>query len=497
MLFKTGDRKSALWKIPFKNRMHSSKLLSIFRTFSKKELRRCGEFVQSPYFNKNENVIALFNLIGPYAPEFSDKILLKENVFKKLFPAEDFSEQKVRDVMSALTEVVEEFITVSKVESEPVQQKIELADFYLKSGLEKYAEILTREIDKDLLKESDEDAQFFLKEFRLEELKTELVDSHRSVKNYLPALEALDNYYLLKKLHMSASLLNDTNTFSDGKIEIPLLKELLENIEKNEQNFSATIRAYYHAICVLKDKADNNIFKKHFPLLKEILLKETDEIPDSLETSLFTLAINFCIIQTEKGESAYYKEAFELGRKSIEISTRKDEFTLLPTVYESTAALGILAKEFDWAEDFAEGFKKHVSGEHRENSYHYTMARVKLYRKDFRGVLKHLLNVETDNYDYYLSTRQMLIRAYYELGETESIYFVLEAVKKYLQRKTDIPKAIFDDYRNVFRLMGALTRLHENPEKAKRNIDKLREDIAENSTGGIADWLQEKVNNLR
>jgi hypothetical protein len=477
--------------------MHSGKLLSLLKTFTKKELRRCGEFVRSPYFNKNEKAIALFSLVEPFAPDFDDELLLKENVFKRIFPGEDFVEQKVRDVMSELTDVVENFIITKESETDEIQRKLHLSHYYERHERRKYAEQAARDAEKLLLKAVEKDPAFFKDLAELEEVKVLFDDHNRKVRDFLPAMRALDNFYLLKKLEMAALMANDANAWGDGAVKIPFLKEILQHIGENPSQYSPTIRGFYHGISVLLSHGESAVFKTHFPFLKEILLKESDEIPAAQKRNFFTLATNLAYTQAEKGEPQFYKEAFELSHKIIEINAQDENYSLPATVYEGTAALGIIAGEYDWVENFAETFKNFVPAGHIENSYPYTMARLMLRRKDFKKVLHYLLSVEFSDYDYYLSAKQMLVRAYYELGETESIFFTLEAVKKYLQRAKEIPAEVHENYKEYFRICAALTRLNDNPERTKKHIEKLRDDVLKSPAIPLKDWFLEKLDEMK
>ena len=69
--------------------MYKSKLISMMRTLSSRELGRFESYIQSPFFNKNEVVLALYEYVSKYHPDYSHKNLNKDNVVKVLFPNPD------------------------------------------------------------------------------------------------------------------------------------------------------------------------------------------------------------------------------------------------------------------------------------------------------------------------------------------------------------------------------------------------------------------------
>lgn len=48
--------------------MIKSTLLELLKTFNKEELKRFEDFLRSPYYNNNSNVIKLFNVIKSIFP---------------------------------------------------------------------------------------------------------------------------------------------------------------------------------------------------------------------------------------------------------------------------------------------------------------------------------------------------------------------------------------------------------------------------------------------
>ena len=60
--------------------MHKSNLIELLNVFTPKEFKELGEFVNSPFFNKNENVIKLYNYNKKYFPDLENVNLKKRKV---------------------------------------------------------------------------------------------------------------------------------------------------------------------------------------------------------------------------------------------------------------------------------------------------------------------------------------------------------------------------------------------------------------------------------
>ena len=103
--------------------LFKSKLVSILRTISSKELKYFEEYILSPFFNKNEKVIALFSVIKKFHPEFPEDKVGLEQIFVKVFPKEKIDEQKLRYVMTDLTKLLEDFLAYIEFDKSDIYKK--------------------------------------------------------------------------------------------------------------------------------------------------------------------------------------------------------------------------------------------------------------------------------------------------------------------------------------------------------------------------------------
>ncbi|MEO6695149.1 MAG: hypothetical protein ABIY50_08940 [Ignavibacteria bacterium] len=117
--------------------MLKSSLLEIIRTFTPKELIKFEDFVNSPYFNKNKNVLNLFNEIKKYAPEFKDENLDKELVWKKTFPDREYNYGIMKNIIHDLTKLAEQYIKQLKFGKDGYKQNEYFMSELAERGLHK------------------------------------------------------------------------------------------------------------------------------------------------------------------------------------------------------------------------------------------------------------------------------------------------------------------------------------------------------------------------
>ena len=111
--------------------MDNYKIIDVLRTLSTKELRRFGELVGSPYFNKNKNVMTLFKILSAYHPGYNNRNLTIENIYKKIFPGAKYDYHKINNVISDLYKLSEKFFVISIVEEKEYYIEIFFIKLYV------------------------------------------------------------------------------------------------------------------------------------------------------------------------------------------------------------------------------------------------------------------------------------------------------------------------------------------------------------------------------
>ena len=62
--------------------MYKSKMIDMLRNFNTKELNKFSDYLASPFFNKDNDLLLFYNHIKKYAPEFEVKKVDKEKLIK-------------------------------------------------------------------------------------------------------------------------------------------------------------------------------------------------------------------------------------------------------------------------------------------------------------------------------------------------------------------------------------------------------------------------------
>ncbi|MFK7934519.1 MAG: hypothetical protein AB8G22_13495, partial [Saprospiraceae bacterium] len=118
--------------------MNNSKLYSILEHFDKYEQNRCRKYIISPYFNKNQALIDLYDVLIKNINSAKPKELTREMVWGKIHQDKKFDDVRCRKYLSDLLKLIENFLSQQIFESEDLQQ----AAYLIKAVSEKKIENL-------------------------------------------------------------------------------------------------------------------------------------------------------------------------------------------------------------------------------------------------------------------------------------------------------------------------------------------------------------------
>lgn len=474
--------------------MHKSKLVQLLLTLSYKEMKKLDQFVDSSYFNENEEVTQLFRYlrtqIMPNAPLDADA-LAKENVFTHLFPGEAYKDLRIRHLMSALNKLTKRFLSIRNFEANPVQPHLNLLRELREKSPGKVYELSLKEAGRALERHPMRNDEYYYQKFLIETERTLYLQKQKIRtldSNIQLAVDSLDLSYLITKLKSACTILNNQNVV-DLENRILLLEEIRRHILETDYSSVPAILIYGRILDTLIDPENET----HFASLIHALDKNATRFSKQEGREMYTFAQNYCIRQINKGATSYLKELFSIYKNLLSREIILENGLLSPWDYKNISVVALRLSEFDWAEHFIRRYSAHIPPEFRENAYTYNLAKLHFYKKEYSEVLKLLQQVEYEDVFYNLDSKVMLLKTYYDLEEIEALYSLIDSFRLFLRRNKLITESHRRNYLNLTRFVKQLTRLRPGDQN---KLSQIRQKIQ--STEQIADvnWLMEQLEKL-
>ena len=472
--------------------LYKSKLITILRTLSVKELKYFEEYILSPFFNKNEKVIELFSIIRKFHPEFPEEKIKIENIFPKLFPKEAIEEQKLRYVMTDLSKLLEEFLAYMEFEKSEVYKKHLLLNAYDERKLDKYFQQLMETAMVQQKKEPYRDVNWFFHQHLLEEnsyLHSLSREARGLAESLQQAADNLDLYYLSNKLRFCCIIFN-LQDVAQAQYSNHLLNEIIEFLRNDHFKDVPAIAIYYQILMTFREPDA----PEHYRRLKEMLEEHTSHFPPEEAKDMYVFALNYCIKKFNSGQLEYRQELFELYKSLIEKELIFENKELAPSDFKNIVTVSLRSGQVEWTENFIKVYKDRIPAAIRDNTYTYNMAFLYYYKNEFSKALRLLQNVEfADNY-YHLDAKVLLLKTYYELNDTEPFFSLTDAFTNYLKRNKFISEYQRTVYLNFVRFAKKLMHLRIG---SRLTLPDVRNELQELKQVADLSWLLEKLKELQ
>lgn len=411
--------------------MTHSDLLDFFLSFSDNELREAKKFLRSPYFNKREDVVLLFDYLllqkEKKKPDWD-----REKAYQYATKETKFEEAKMRHLMSYLMQLLLRFLSIQHYEKDSNQTELNLYKALKTRNLEKKSNQIFTDGIKTLEQEVLRNKHYHFQKFQwLSEQFDEAMKKRRTGDLQIESMtEEFTKYYLSEALRQASALLSYQNVTSQ-QFDLSFADDLIRLVEnKNYQSIPA-IAVYYHSFFSLKNP--NEV--QHFFELKKVLTHEWRSFPKEEISDIYRIAINYCIKKQNKGESTFIREGFELYKMGIENEILLEKGVLSVFTYNNVHLLADKLGEFDWIISFLGKYKSLLPVEQREHHYQFNLAQFYFRRKQYDKAMPLLQTLEFQDVLHNLDARKMLLIMYFDLDEHKALSAHLDSFAVYLQRQ--------------------------------------------------------------
>lgn len=480
-------------RLPFRP-MFSDKLLSLLQTFSKYDLNRFRKFLLSPYFNDQDDVTRLFELVNDALRRGEEAIaaLDKSTVWKQLYAKQPYDDGHLRRLASDLTLLAQQFMVEETRQQDALTTALDLQKVLEKPELQKHLANAERQIQKLLDGATRKSTGFYLAQFRqhwnIFSRASKVVATAGYTDKLILADYYLECFYLAQKLKLYIAWLLYRG-FRVTEREVPVIPGFWEYLK--DERFAAVplIRVYSKVIVSFTD-SDN---EAHFDELLASLIQNAHELAQADLRECYYIAQNYCALKINQGKNQYYYKVFEIFKTMVEQDILLEDGQLPEAVFKNiiTASLGV--REFGWTEQFIQHYADFLPARIRENARRFNLAYLYFHQKNYEKVIENLRDVELSDVVYSLGAKSILVRTYYEQGEFLALDSLIDSFKIYLRRNKVISKNLKREYNNYLNIVKKLADLTPSDSKA---ISTLRHRVMEASYNMPKNWLLRKISEI-
>jgi len=470
--------------------MKNSKLVQLLRTFSKEEFKSFGKFVHSPFFYKDKAVIKLYNSLNPSFPDFNNKRLAKQQLYKKMYPQKKYSDSQMKYLMSEMFGLAKMFLSYRSYNNDFFEHDLRLLKELNSRNTDKIFESELKRIENQVEYFKIRNKEFFYQMYKMKEL----VSDFYSYKNRLSKKreqskinENAINFFLISLLDSYYEITSDAADFGVN-IDLNLLSFINDYMNLNKDIVSPAVLIYYYIFMVSYSKE-----KLYYDKLLELKNEYLQILDENGKHRIFEALGNYCILRYQQGSINYYNEAFNIINDEIKHGVRYNRKEFSEIFFTNKVEIASKVKEFEWADDFIVKYKDRLKKENREDIVNFSYAIIEFERTNFKASLIRLSKINLQQPLLRFRIRNYTLLNYYELNHTEQAFLMLDAYRHLLEKdkKVDIGRKV--RYNTFLTYYQKLLEIKSGGTAA--DLQFIKRDIGSKPVF-MKEWLLEKANEI-
>lgn len=485
--------------------MNTSKCYQLLLLFDKKDLNSFEDFVKSPFFNKNDTVILLYQWLKKHLehPIRKHKAVHAYDAFRHIFPDKEIpqntldkkSAQALNVVLNKLTELATKFIQWKKLETKDTyKQHLVLEEFLNKRAVKLFELHFNKYTkNKDNFQYISPQAYYenFLLEYDYSRWNLLRKDNLHKNNNLQTVSNDLTVYYLTTQLQMAYEMLTFKYLYKIS-YNLETLPYLLEMAELPPFRDVPLVQIFLTAIRLVKE--DDPVYMER---LKHLLATYGSNIARYIENDMYILATNFCTIRIIAGESNYLEELFSLYQTmSAKNLLTEGEYIPIDKM-KNVISVGCKLKHFEWTKELIEQNQERIAPALRESVYHFGMGAIHFYQNDLKTAVSHFIRVEDIGINYTIDGKFLMMKAYYDLDEdfSERTERILLSFMAFIKQNRIISAVNKQGYINFTKTLHSLYRIKHNV--GRRSLEYVENRLNNYKRTNDKKWLLEKIEVLK
>ncbi|MEO6695443.1 MAG: hypothetical protein ABIY50_13360 [Ignavibacteria bacterium] len=477
--------------------MQNQKLINLLKSFDAGEFRQFRDFIYSPAFTKNKNVIALFEELKTFYPDFNSDKLTDENLFINIFKDEKFDYFKIKNTISDLLVLGKEFLSFTKYKKDNfLKEKFLLEELRIRN-----LDMIYEQTYKAAIKHLDEtkvkDENYFLKKTEMTDEVTSFYSPKEPNVNFHLTQEKLDMFvsYSVTKLLKIYNIILHEKYQNNYDFNMRMFENIMDYLKSTKIENNPTLHVYYYIILLETEKAD-----KYFYELKKLKKKYKDQLSDYDNYMIYLHMDGYCATAyNEFGRTDLLKEQFILTKENTSYDSVQLGKILYPD-FLNQIKKAVKVNEFEWADDYIRNFKDNLTAE-KQSTLNFCYGIISYKKGDLDEALDYFSKANFPNFIIKVQVKILLLQLYYEKKYYDQANSMIDTFRHYLSREKLIQNSIKSPILEFVKITGNLIKYNSGIEDKDLNykLNKIKTEIENLSSNrfGIKLWLIERFAEIK
>jgi len=470
--------------------MKSSKLIKLFKGLSRSELLEFGRYIKTPFFNRDDNLVKLYDYIKKYSPEYGSPKLEKEYFLKKVSKNQQVKDRQIHDWMSDLTKKLEDYLIYAELQKRPFSRDFVLLDAMKDRRMDELFFRSIRNIRSKLDQSPERDMFYYFNQWRLRHeayFYAVLPQKYKEEKNIEHMMSEMDKFFCAAKLRYSAEMMSFQTKYAVG--QIALLPEVVKETRKPEYRKNKLFKIYELTLDLYYDDKDET-----YDQLEKLIFEHLHLGNHTEQYSLLNFLLTHAGRRLGEGRERYRQKLFSWYVYNIDNNLLVKHGYLPALHFINAMYLATVLHEAEWLERFIDEYTDFLKDDVRENTGLLAKAYLFFTQKQYKKCLRTLIQTGGKDFSYPLNVRTLTIQCYYELSDMELISTECINFNRYVNRNEEVSPHIKNTVKDFTRIVKLIC---DAPYKKELTKEALRKKLDDAVGVRAKPWLIEKIEELK
>jgi len=406
-----------------KDRFTSSRLVALFKTLSKTEVKAFSKYLTGTSYKADNAVFQLFFFLKKYHPHYCEKKINTKLVWEYCFDEKEVNKKKLLQLCTNLVKVLEDFLIKLQLEKSQPERDFLLLHAFKDRKLDNQFFQKVKEVRKKWEKYKPPGIEQLHNEYKLESLYSgykETTNINLIMNAMQIDIDNLDIYYLARRLHLSHTLALSKNYFSN--VEDQNEKSILRNLlTLSNQLKYEKIPAIHLSNLIFKDLLSGEF--DNYDKIKGFFYQTFEQYSQIEQTDILDFLIHYCMQNESKGDKNALSNLFNLTKWAVENKIYVKDGYINNHQFNTIVNIACRAKEFNWAEKFIVDNSNYLEKSIRYDIVANCNATCLFFAKKYKEVVDQLSIIKFTNISIAVNSRCLQLMACAELKGNDIFFF--------------------------------------------------------------------------
>ncbi len=473
--------------------MTNSYLLEVIKALQPEEREEMALLLSAPQLNISGNakeLVRLFQIILDTAPEFSEHLLHKYEVYFQIFSEPSMVQGKLEKLMAELNKLLRSYALAKKyfLENNQLQQHIDWSIWLRARGLGERSRQVIAKLQAQKNKDASESLLKYRANFLASEEKHEWESTHNQLKGDLGIpnlIYDLELYYQNYRTELINRYLNQQKG--------PQLPDLVwRNKEDDFWQAESVLLRISTGINTIMGKSQPSV--EEFQHLMHILQNDGAALSFETLAQFYAYLRNTCTLLIDGGNMELIPVLHAIHKDNLERQYFFINGEMSANAYINLVQIATRARQSEWAKKFTEDYKGLIiGGDEDQFFYSLNLAQCLFAEGKFEEALNHIPDAPSASHYHHIA-RRLELKIYYEL-DSDLLPYKMEAFRKFIERTAS--KNIAPNLKTLHvNFIHFLHQLSQSPRKDKKRSALLIARINSKPLVAERTWLLEKAREL-